>query len=150
LSQKDLQFRQPFFGRVLILETGIPFDLLDKGMERRIAEEGGALVLHSGVRLGLHTVEQPSHKPRLTDPSFARQERRLTPTVADLLPTARENSKLFGSSDKGGATRATSLKAALDRPGAKNPPSSDWCRKPLEILQPEIRKLEFASEEPPG
>ena len=50
-----------------------PFDLLDKGVERRIAEEGGALVLHSGMRLGLHTVQQPSHKPRLADPSFTRQ-----------------------------------------------------------------------------
>ena len=107
-------------------------------------------MLHSGVGLGLHTVEQRSHKPRLTDPSFARQERRLTLTVSDLLPTARENSKLFGSSDKGGATRATSLKAALDRSSAKNLPSWDWCRKTLEILRPEIRTLELASEEPPG
>ena len=122
-GQNGLQLHQPFCGSIILAKLRSPLDLLDGRMQRRIAEEGRALVLHSGVILSLHVISQPSHQPRLAYSGFTRQQHNLTLSLSGLRPQAHEDPKLFRPPDQRCCTPAQSFETAPDRPSAGTLPS---------------------------
>ena len=134
--------------RIVVRQSGGAFHLADDRIERAVGVLRRAEIAQPGVRFAGEAFEQRRREPRFADAGLAGEQHHLAFAALRLRPAPQQQFEFFFPPDEGGqAARVQRLEAAFRRTRPQRRPGPRRPGDALEVLRPEVLKLEQIAEQ---
>ena len=134
---------------VVVRKSGGTFHLADDRIKRAVGVLRRAEIAQARVRLGGEAFQQRGREPRFADAGLAGEQHHLA--FAGLCPRPAPQQQFeffFPPDERGQAARVQRLEAAFHRTRPQRRPGPHRPGDALEVLRPEVLKLEQIAEKP--